>query len=113
MRLTAIGFLCAAFLASGCDSGGSAEPVANSDRTQTRPGEAVTINVLANDTGTNLTVATFQARSANGGVVTRAEGERLTYQPRAGFLGTDFFTYVARDDAGLESKNGTVTVVVQ
>lgn len=116
MRLVPIALcLSAAFLLAGCDSDGgqSAAPVANNDSVQTRPGETVTVNVLRNDTGSDLTIASFQSRSASGGTVVEADGNQLRYTPRAGFVGSDFFTYIARSGNGTESKSATVSVSVQ
>ncbi len=114
MRLVPAASLSLAFLLSGCDSdGGSTAPVANNDSVQTRPGEAVTINVLRNDTGTDLTIGSFQSRSASGATIAEADGNQLVYRPRAGFVGSDFFTYVARSGTGEDSKSATVSVTVQ
>ena len=102
-------------MSGGCDSTNDpdAETVANNDTAQTSPGEAVTINVLANDRGRDLAIASFQDRTRNGGAVTRTEGDALSYRPGPGFLGTDSFTYTARNGDGVSSKNATVTVTVQ
>ena len=106
--------LSAAALVAGCDSGDDTTgPVANNDSAQTGPGQAVTINVLANDTGGGLTIESFRERSSGGGTVSKTDNERLTYRPRGGFLGTDSFTYVAQSASGETSKNATVTVTVQ
>ncbi len=115
MRLS-VSALClsAAVLLGGCDAGNDQpEVVATNDTAQTSPGQAVTIHVLANDTGSDLAIESFQERAVRGGRITRTEGDALSYRPGAGFLGTDSFTYVARDGAGVTSKNAIVTVVVQ
>ena len=113
MRLAAV-CLTAAVLLAGCDSGDGADAaVANNDSVQTSPGLEVAIDVLANDTGTDLTIESFQARSVRGGTVTPLEGDLLNYRPGAGFIGTDQFTYVAQDGAGVKTKRATVTVTVR
>ena len=87
-------------------------PAAFNDGAEVRTGEAVAINVLANDidieqdplTVTNLT------QPADGAVTLDQDGT-VRYTPDAGFLGTDTFTYTAND--GTEDSNvATVTVTV-
>ncbi|WP_420454811.1 Ig-like domain-containing protein [Rubrivirga sp.] len=116
MRLLAAALcLIVAFLSTGCDSADDqdAETVANNDSAQTSPGEAVTINVLANDRGSDLTIDSFQDRTRSGGTVSKTESDALSYRPGPGFLGADSFTYTARNGDGVTSKNATVTVTVQ
>lgn len=97
-------------------SGSNSAPTANDNTAQTVAGQAVTIDVLANDTdpdGDSLAVASFQITTANGGTVEEAVDGRLRYTPEDGFTGTDTFTYVAEDEDGAESNTATVTVEVQ
>lgn len=98
----------------GCDSDDAgSRPVAANDTVQTSPGQAATISVLANDTGEGLTIDSFQERTPSRGRVSKNESEQLVYRPGPGFLGTDVFTYAARDAQGVVTKNATVTVTVQ
>ncbi|MBK8452870.1 MAG: Ig-like domain-containing protein [Thiofilum sp.] len=89
-------------------------PKANADTTTTNYGAATTINVLGNDTdadGDALTISAFDPTSANGGTVTRTADGKLTYTPKAGFSGTDTFSYTVSDGKGGTSTT-TVTVTV-
>ncbi|EIJ35583.1 Ig-like domain-containing protein [Thiothrix nivea] len=87
-------------------------PVANNDAAATTAGEAVTVNVLANDTDPNgdvLVIASFN--NGSNGSVTQENGQ-LVYTPAAGFTGTDSFTYTVTDPDGNQST-ATVTVTVR
>jgi hypothetical protein len=86
-------------------------PVAKNDTATTNKGVPVTIAVLANDTdpdGDLLSVKSF-SQPANGSVSVNASGV-FTYTPKAGFAGTDTFTYVVSD--GTTTSN-TATVTIQ
>lgn len=87
-------------------------PVAKADKASTEAGKAVVLNVLANDTdvdGDTLSVASV-TQGKNGAVVKNADGT-VTYTPKAGFSGTDTFTYVADDgNGGKATATATVTV---
>jgi len=69
---------------------------------------ATAIDVLANDVGTGLTIASA-TDPANGSVVVAGDGLTLTYQPGADFHGTDTFDYAITDGHG-PTDTGTVTV---
>ena len=69
--------------------------------------------VLANDTDANgdaLSVVGLTQPSSGGAVVLNANGT-VTYTPKAGFAGTETFTYKASDGQG-QSNLATVTVQV-
>jgi outer membrane protein OmpA-like peptidoglycan-associated protein len=86
-------------------------PVANADAATTPRDTAVTIPVLANDTdpdGDTLSI-TAVTTPANGTAV--ASGTSVRYTPRAGFTGTDTFSYTASDGRG-GTATATVTVTV-
>lgn len=87
-------------------------PVAKADAASTAFGKPVVMNVLANDSdvdGDTLTIKSIGA-AANGTVVKNADGT-VTYTPKAGFSGTDTFTYVTTDGNGGEATaKATVTV---
>lgn len=96
-------------------------PMAANDHVKTSVDTAVTVFVLANDIDANvadtLEVTGFDALSARGGAVTSARYAAstatvmLTYNPPAGFIGTDTFTYQVGDGrSGLAT--GTVTIEV-
>ena len=90
-------------------------PVAVDDAVNTQEDASVVFDPVANDTDADtpvgsLTVAAFDAVSANAGSVT-ASGNNLTYQPAADFNGVDTFTYTVQDPQGNQDV-GTVTVTV-
>ncbi|MBT3042365.1 MAG: autotransporter domain-containing protein [Candidatus Thiodiazotropha sp. (ex Codakia orbicularis)] len=77
------------------------------DTASTSTNTSVTINVLANDTGTGLSVSSLGTAS-NGSVVDNGDGT-LTYTPNADFVGVDSFTYTITDG---QSAPGTATVTI-
>ncbi len=87
-------------------------PTANNDVGETQESSPLVIAVLANDSdpdGDSLSVAAVYA-SANSSVSVNGNGT-LTYQPKAGFVGTDSFDYTVSDGKG-GSDNAKVTVTV-
>ncbi len=88
-------------------------PVAMDDKVSTAFDTQVTINALNNDSdadGDTLSITAFDAQSVNGGTVTQQNG-MFIYTPKAGFSGTDTFTYTISDGQGNEAK-ATVSVHV-
>ena len=86
-------------------------PVASDDMETTVQGQAVTVDVLANDSdgdGDSLAVASATG-AANGDVRVAPNGATVTYTPEPGFTGTDEFTYTVGDGQG---GTDTATVVV-
>ncbi|MXW13746.1 MAG: tandem-95 repeat protein [Rhodothermaceae bacterium] len=84
-------------------------PVAVDDDVRTVEDQAVTVDVLANDTdpdGDILYVETVSA--ASHGMVYLAQDGSMTYTPAANFHGVDMFSYVVSDGEGL-----TATAKVQ
>src|SRR5262249_31129926 len=86
------------------------------DVIDTDAGNAVQVNVLANDFSPNarinaatLQVATNPAHET--AIVDPAVGA-IIYTPVAGFSGTDTFTYTVADVAGMVSSPGHVSVIV-
>ncbi len=73
------------------------------------------IDVLANDTiatngGTSLTISAV-TQGANGTVAITGSGTGLTYSPKAGYTGSDTFTYTVKDSQGTTSTaNVAITV---
>lgn len=84
-------------------------PVAGADSALTGYGRAVTLDVLANDTGIRLTIASVS--TANGGTTVLNGDGTITFTPDAGFFGTARFTYTVLDAFG-ESTVGSVAVEV-
>ncbi len=94
------------------NSASNQPPKAVNDTATTTAGQSVTLNVLANDSdpdGNTLTV-TANTTPANG-TVTR-KGGNVTYTPKAGFTGTDSFSYTISDGKG-GTATGTVTITVK
>jgi len=91
----------------------NSSPVAQPDEARTRPGVAVDIAVLTNDSdaegGVLTVVPTTTVASA---MVTVQPDNRLRVVPVDGFGGTLEFTYQAQDAAGARSAPTTVRVVV-
>lgn len=84
-------------------------PSAIRDVAVTTPGTTVRIPVLANDTGSGLTITSF-GQGAHGSVTIEPD-LALSYSPEAGFSGADSFVYSIRDAEGLSSTS-EVTVTV-
>ena len=87
-------------------------PVAGDDAATTTVGTSIAVEVLADDVDPDgdrlaLGLATVPVAGGTAGCA----GSTCTYQPAAGFVGTDRFTYRITDPAGL-SATATVTVVV-
>ncbi|WP_084708087.1 Ig-like domain-containing protein [Leucothrix mucor] len=82
--------------------------VANEDSATTAAGVAVTIDVLANDTGSGVVFNELND-PANGSAV--ISNGKVVYTPDAGFAGTEIFWYSVRDISGaLFGTKITVTV---
>lgn len=80
-----------------------------SDVVATDAGSAITIDVLGNDVGAGLSIASIDAVA--GGTATIL-GNRVRFTPTAGFSGAASFTYTVRDIAGnTSSATSAVTVL--
>ena len=87
-------------------------PVAQDDSGSTDYGVGLVVpapGVLANDTGTGITVTAHTA-AAHGSVSIAADGA-YSYTPAAGFAGTDAFTYTITD-AAAQTSTATVHLTV-
>jgi hypothetical protein len=84
------------------------EPLAANKDTASSAGEEITIDVLANDTGTDLSIGLYD--NPNNGTVAVSNG-MLVYTPNAGFTGTESFWYEIRDSSG-QTDWGNVVVTV-
>ncbi|HEV2507903.1 MAG TPA: putative Ig domain-containing protein [Mesorhizobium sp.] len=84
-------------------------PVANPDTAQTLDGQPVTINVLANDTGT-ITAITIVSAPGHGTAI--VSGTDIVYTPGASFTGSDSLQYTASGPGGT-SAPALVTVNVR
>jgi hypothetical protein len=101
--------------AAGAPGGGGATnhaPAPAADFAVVNPGQAVAINVLANDAdpdGDPLSVLSI-TQPAHGTAVLNAGGT-ITYTPQAGFTGSDAFTYTIGDGRGGKAS-ATVSLTV-
>lgn len=86
-------------------------PVAVADHATTKAGQAVTINVLANDSDADSQTLSITgvADPPRGTAVVMAG--QVVYTPNVGFVGVDTFTYTISD--GFATAVGTMTVTVQ
>jgi len=83
-------------------------PVAVNDAATTQAGTPITIDVLANDSGTGIAVSGVGV-PANG--TASISGNAVVYTAKAGFAGTDGFSYTISDSFG-RTATATVTVTV-
>ena len=81
---------------------------ANKDTATTTAGTAVSIDVLANDTGTGLTIGWYD-KPANGTLT--VVNNQLLYTPNAGFVGTEDLWYEVVDAAGQTTWGNLVITV--
>ncbi|MBC9719663.1 Ig-like domain-containing protein, partial [Streptomyces sp. TRM66268-LWL] len=86
----------------------STAPVARADSASTEQGTAVEIPVLANDSGTGLSLVSV-TDPANGGA--EIKDGKVLYTPDDGFVGADSFEYTVRNSAGITAR-GNVSVTV-
>jgi len=82
----------------------SARPVANTDNYETTQGTAKTLNILANDTGSGLSIDNLYDYTAKGGTTSRSANNAVLYAPKAGFTGQDNFWYVIIDSQGRKNS---------
>ena len=87
-----------------------AYPVGNPDTATTVLGQAITIDVLANDSGEGLTLTSSHPWSLRGGNVTIADN-KINYTPGQDFSGEDKIWYVFEDSQG-RTNSAAVTVAV-
>ncbi|GAB5518512.1 MAG: hypothetical protein RhofKO_07630 [Rhodothermales bacterium] len=95
---------------------GNTPPVAANDTATTDEDTAVVIDVLANDTDADGTLApatvSIAAAPATGTTAIDANNGQITYTPNTDFSGTDTFQYTVRDEDGAVSNAATVTITV-
>ncbi|MCH2125657.1 MAG: tandem-95 repeat protein [Pirellulaceae bacterium] len=93
-------------------------PVAEDDAQVTQRGDAIVVDVIANDTDVDGTIdpATLTMVTGSGplngfATVDLSTGE-VTYTPNSSFTGVDSFQYFVADNEGASSNPATVTVTV-
>jgi len=85
-------------------------PVVYNDFAHTPVNTAVTVNVLANDIGTDISV--YGISSPKHGIAQiNTDNDMVTYTPNPDFIGTDSFNYTVINDA-LKVAEGVVTISV-
>ncbi len=91
-------------------------PVAADDAATTLEENSVDIDVIANDSDVDGTVdattVIVESGPQNGGVSVNAATGVITYSPSADFSGEDSLRYSVKDNDGLVSNNGKVTLTV-
>ena len=88
--------------------------IAVNDTAVTPGNTAVTINVLANDTGPiNPATVAIVALPLHGTVSVNTATGTVTYTPSVSFLGVDSFSYIVQDNLGVVSNVASVKVTVQ
>lgn len=91
-------------------------PTANNDSAQTGAAQAIEIDVLANDSDSDGTLAPSSVTIAigpnSGSVAVDSSTGKVTYTPSAGFAGVDTFYYTVADDDGAASNQAQVEVTV-
>lgn len=85
-------------------------PVALTDTDSVSAGSAITLNVLSNDTGTELSVTDYNQYSVEGGTISKS-GNNLIYTANASFSGEDSFWYSISDAYG-RTNSAKVTINV-
>jgi len=92
----------------GASNGGY--PVANPDSINARTATRVTIDALANDTGSGLVLDTPNGWSWKGGRVSLS-GNKFVYTSKAGFTGVDKIWYTFKDSRG-RSNSSVINITV-
>ena len=87
-----------------------AHPEGNPDTATTVLGRAITIDALANDTGTDLTVIEAHPWSLRGGKVSIVNN-KISYTPGETFIGEDKIWYILEDSQG-RTNSGEITINV-
>ena len=86
-------------------------PIANDDAVSTETGVVVLIDVLANDSDPNGDELSLISVGSAAGGTTSLSGDQVRYEPSAGFIGVDTFSYTIQDAGGAE-VTGQITVNV-
>jgi hypothetical protein len=90
----------------------AAPPVANPDTGTTNANTPLNgATVLTNDTGTSISVSTYDHMTTQGGTVVMQPDGTYVYTPPTDFSGTDTFTYTIIDTL-MQMSTATVTITV-
>ena len=88
----------------------AAYPVSTPDTASTEKNKPLSIDVLANDTGADLTITEVNSWSAKGGTIKVINGKAF-YTPKQNFIGEDSFWYAFSDYIG-RTNSAKVTINV-
>jgi hypothetical protein len=88
----------------------SAYPVSTPDAASTDKNKPLVIDVLANDTGSDLTITEVNSWSKKGGTIKIVDGKAI-YTPKQNFIGEDSFWYAFSDYLG-RTNSAKVTIDV-
>ena len=91
-------------------------PVANNDTAIVTQGETVEIDILANDTDDDGTLASDSVQittESTGGTATVNNNGTVSYTPSDRFVGEDSFSYTVQDNDEQSSETATVEIVVE
>jgi|GEM_PF-2129556 len=94
--------------ATGDGTGSSRSVVAADDSAETPMNTPVRIDVLANDSGERLVIASISQPAYGWAAL---DGAQIVYTPAPGFSGADRFTYTVQDSSGA-GATASVTVMV-
>ena len=93
------------------DPNATVQLAANNDQATSYNGEAVTINVLANDVTPNPVTSLMIASNPSNGAAVVMMGNTIQYTPNAGFCGSDSFSYEVCDANDCQTASVTVDVI--
>lgn len=96
---------------SGNEVASSPYPTAKQDYVTTTTSTKITIDVLANDTGSGLVLNAPNVWSLSGGRVGLVSN-KLVYTPKTGFTGSDRIWYTFKDSQG-RSNSGQVNITIK
>ncbi len=94
----------------GSSTGINCLPTANDLNVVTDYESSVAVSLEANDSDGSIEAYEIVSAPANGSLT--GSGSQRSYEPDAGFFGSDSFTYRAIDDAGASSNVATVSITV-
>ena len=92
------------------NGGGDVYPTARPDNVTTTGSGSITIDALANDLGTGLTLNTTNAWSLEGGNAAIVSN-KITYKPKASYNGIDKVWYTFKDNQG-RVNSGEITITI-
>ncbi|WP_404791342.1 PKD domain-containing protein [Altericista sp. CCNU0014] len=93
----------------------SQAPIANDDSATTNQNTAITVDILNNDRdpdGTLNPSSLIILQAPQHGQVSLNPNGTVTYQPTAGYTGSDQFTYAIQDNSGVYSNPATVNLSI-